>query len=84
MRTLFALIASSMLLFGCASSPHIMPEGDDSESQADGAAYTGYGMPSRKPMPERPQQRGDFFYKHCGINDDSMTFSANNYECTGP
>lgn len=73
-----------LLTGGCASSPYMLPE-SDSESTAEGAAWTGSGMYSRKAMPDRRDWKPwEFYYKHCSMGAADQDVSKTAYECTGP
>lgn len=80
------MIVLLILLGGtrCSSPAYMLPD-TDTESRADGEAFTGSGMHFRKAMPDRREWRPwEFYYKHCALNGESTPFARTVYECTGP
>ncbi len=71
---------------GSGGDSFMLPE-SDSESIAQGDAFTGAAMHFRKSMPARKptaEQQWDFYFKHCSMNDNATHFSKTSYDCTGP
>lgn len=84
LRLIVAYFVLGFSLTGCGSTSHyLMPLGDEN-SQAEGAAYTADGMHFRKPMPYRPDQQFEFYYKHCHPNSERSYVSKTSYSCTDP
>jgi len=78
------LIPLFLILAGCASEPYLMPETDDL-SRASGYAWTGAGMYTRKPQPDRRDPKPwEFYYKHCSAAGDDSPFAGKSFECSGP
>lgn len=64
----------------------MLPE-SDSESTAEGSAFTGAAMHFRKSMPKKKptaEQNWDFYFKHCSTNGNQTYFSKTSYDCSGP
>lgn len=64
----------------------MIPE-SDSESTADGEAFTAAAMHFRKRMPARKptvEQDWEFYFKHCAMNGNESYFSKTSYDCSGP
>lgn len=78
------LLLLSLCVVGCASEPYLMPESDEN-SRAPGYAWTGAGMYTRKPMPDRRDSKPwEFYYKHCSAAGEDSPFSGKSFECSGP
>lgn len=82
--TVFALGFYLAWMVGCASSDRQFMAESDTNSQADGAAFTGDSMLYRKLMPVRNYQPLEFYYKHCTELGSQTYYSKTAYGCTDP
>ncbi len=61
----------------------MMPD-RDSESSAEGAAYTADAMHFRIPMPLHEANSTPFYFKHCNENGEQAYYSKTEYDCSYP
>lgn len=84
--TMVVVALNGLLLAGCAStpSPYYMPP-SDTNSQADGAAFTTDAMTINKAIPYRPDwKHWNFYYKQCSVMDERPYNAIRDYACTEP
>ncbi len=72
------ILLYALFLVGCSTSDDFDDYMDN--SQANPIAYDSFIV--SRPMPRRPANDFEFYYKHCTQTDRPYGWSATSYDCT--